>query len=157
MRNHYSPSVNQAIRRRYKRDNGLVDHVSWLSDKSFHTFSAYFFVAYNACVYIERFFYKHDFIKNANYLKLPGADLDHVTYGLWRTKILPNCGISIKILEVLVLILILIQIWRTRKSFLNPPLDSRMCFSILFLILLSFSKNIRNVLKIIIRRSRQKW
>ena len=52
---------------------------------------------------------------------ISGADLDYVTYGLWRTKILPNCS---KIIEnrVLVLILILIQIWHTRKSFLNPPL-----------------------------------
>ena len=48
-----------------------------------------------------------------------GADLDHVTYGLWRTKILPIAAKSLKIVEVLVLI----QIWRTRKSFLNPPLS----------------------------------
>ena len=41
-----------------------------------------------------------------------------------RTKSLLNCSKckSFKIGEVLVLILILIQIWRTRKSFLNPPL-----------------------------------
>ena len=51
----------------------------------------------------------------------PGADLDHVTYGLWRTKILPSCSKSFKIVEYLVLILILIQIWRIRKLFLNPP------------------------------------
>ena len=54
----------------------------------------------------------------------PGADLDHVTYGLWRTKILPNCSKSFKIVEVLVLIQISIQIWRTRKSSLKPPLKS---------------------------------
>ena len=53
---------------------------------------------------------------------LSGADLDHVTYGLWRIKIFPNCCKSSEIVVVLVLILILIQIWRTRKSFLNPPL-----------------------------------
>ena len=54
-----------------------------------------------------------------------GADLDHVTYGLWRTKILPNCNKSFKIVGVMVLILILIQIWRNRKSFLYPPLQAR--------------------------------
>ena len=37
----------------------------------------------------------------------PGADLDHVTYDLWRTKILPNCSKSFKIVKVLLLILIL--------------------------------------------------
>ena len=55
---------------------------------------------------------------------MPGADLNHVTYGLWRTKILPNCSKSLKTVEVLVLILIFIQMWRTRKSFLNSPLKA---------------------------------
>ena len=57
------------------------------------------------------------------------ADLDHVTYGLRRTKILKNCSKSFKIVEVLVLILIFIQTWRTRKSFLNPPLWWSMSFN----------------------------
>ena len=52
-----------------------------------------------------------------------GTDLDHVTCGLWRTKIFLNFSKSFKVAKVLVLILILIQIWRTRKSFLNPPLS----------------------------------
>ena len=55
---------------------------------------------------------------------LAGADLDHVTYILWRTKIMTSCSKSFKTVEVLVLILIFIQMWRTRKSFLNPPLLS---------------------------------
>ena len=38
---------------------------------------------------------------------------------------LVNCIKSFKIMEVPVLILVLIQIWRTRKSFLNPPLQGK--------------------------------
>ena len=59
---------------------------------------------------------------------ISGADLDHVTYGLWRTKILTNCSKSFTTVEVLVLILIFIQMWRTRKSFLNPPLNLEMLY-----------------------------
>ena len=49
---------------------------------------------------------------------------DHVTYGLWRTKILKNCSKLFKTVEVLVLILIFIQMWRTSESFLNPSLKT---------------------------------
>ena len=45
------------------------------------------------------------------------------TYGLWSTKILTNCSKSFKTVEVLVLILTFIRMWRTRKAFLDPPLD----------------------------------
>ena len=59
---------------------------------------------------------------NLNLNSKAGADLDHVTYGLWRTKIFLNCSKSLKIANILVSMLILIQIWRTRKLFLGPPL-----------------------------------
>ena len=45
-----------------------------------------------------------------------GADLDYVTYGLWRTKILTNCSKSFKNHGSSG------STWRTRKSFLNPSL-----------------------------------
>ena len=57
-----------------------------------------------------------------NELLLAGVDLENVNYGLWHTKILPNCSKSIKIVKVLVIFLILLQIWLRSKSFLNPLL-----------------------------------
>ena len=38
-----------------------------------------------------------------------GVNLDHVTYGLWCTKILFNCSKYFKIVKFLILILVLIQ------------------------------------------------
>ena len=53
---------------------------------------------------------RHRIIKKKKSHIFTGADLDHVTYCLWRTKILTNCSKSFKTVEVLVLILIFIQI-----------------------------------------------
>ena len=49
-------------------------------------------------------------------------NMSGLNYALWHTKILTNCIKWFKTAEVLILILIFIQMWRTRKSFLNPPL-----------------------------------
>ena len=74
-----------------------------------------------------------------------GADLDHVTYGLWRTKILINCSKSFK-MEVEVLVLILdfySNVTYYRKSFLNLPLFPvhSFCLQLFFYIIWYFLMN----------------
>ena len=74
-----------------------------------------------------------------------GSDLDHVTYGLWCTKILINCSKSFKIAEVLVLILRFLfkPVTYYRKSFLNLPLFPvhSFCLQLFFYIIWYFLMN----------------